>query len=176
MKMDKFNQILSNLNERYVLVKISEDPTYIIADKKRRTIVNLNDPIINYQALILKMLDKKVEVYHSFEDLPEPIEHVTIIKDIPPTAKVYIKKIYDEKQNETGAIIGAVLRKFIGKKEKDIIEEAMKNYAFSILYPQQGLNIYSNEYSDIASIIVIKDLNSLPYQEISENDISINLW
>lgn len=47
------------------------------------------------------------------------------------------------------------------------IEKIIENYAFDVLYPNQGLNIYSDIHSDTVSITIIKGINNIRSQDIS---------
>lgn len=76
--MEIQKQILTNLNIRYVLVKAKLG--YVIVDKNRRTMVKIEDPIINFEQLIKMMIEKDVVIYENVKDLPEPIEKFTCPK------------------------------------------------------------------------------------------------
>lgn len=80
---------------------------------------------------------------------------------------VFIKKLYNASGLETGAVISTVFSGPIGLQQKIAVEQQLINYAFEKLYPSQGLSIYREAYPDTASIVVLKDVNSLPSQKIT---------
>jgi len=41
----------------------------------------------------------------------------------------------------------------------------MEHYAFQVLYPREGLNIYSSIHNDTVSISVIRNINNLPSED-----------
>jgi hypothetical protein len=139
--MEIHNDILNNINNRYVLLK--KDKDFVIIDKSKKSMVIINDPIIDKEKLIKTMIEKGVEVYDSPEKLPQPSEIPFSGKDIPTSFKLFIKKIHDKDGKETGAIISALTNKMLDINEKRRIERIMEDYAFTVLYPNEGLNIYS---------------------------------
>lgn len=72
-----------------------------------------------------------------------------------------IKKIYNENGIEIGSILTSILISTSNNQEKIEIENILKQYAIDKLYPHTGVNVYSEFSKDIASIIVIKNINSL---------------
>jgi|GEM_PF-922466 len=168
--MEIHTDILNNINTKYVLLKQREE--YIIIDKNRRTMVIIDDPLINFQFLINTMIENGVKIYNNVKELPKAEEFLIKEDSFPPAYKLFIKKIYDKNANETGAIISALTNKRIDKLEKQNIENRIKNYAFTVLYPREGLNIYSDVNSDTASITAIKGINNLPYQDIDSGEQS----
>jgi len=84
--------------------------------------------------------------------------------------KIIIKKLHDAKGNETGSILSAILGQATNIRQKIGIENRLIHYAFEKLYPGEGLNIYRDMYPDTPSIIAIKNINDLPYQEIKMED------
>lgn len=79
--------------------------------------------------------------------------------------KLVIRKLYNEKGKETGAIISAFIPFPINLYEKNIVERQLELYAFNNLYPQTGLNLFKEIHDDTASLTVIKGINDLPYDE-----------
>lgn len=172
MKLHK--EILDNINIRFVL--LMKNTGYLIIDKNRRTSVLIEDPLINTDLLIKSMIEAGVTIYTNPKDLPEPTEFPVELPSITEKIRVFIKKIYDENRVETGSIISALLTNHIGKNEKKRIENLMENYAFSVLYPGQGLNLYREVNDDIASLTVIKNINNLPNQDLSWTPKDIYNW
>jgi hypothetical protein len=82
---------------------------------------------------------------------------------------VYIRKIYNQSGQETGAVLSASFPLPTTLYEKYNIEKILIEYAFTTLYPSQGLNIYRDMYVDTPSITVIKDINDLIQQELIIN-------
>lgn len=80
---------------------------------------------------------------------------------------VTIKKLYNGQGQETGAILCAIFGAAITLQQKISVEGELINYAFNILYPGQGINIYREMHHDKASIVVIKNINDLPLQTIN---------
>lgn len=78
-----------------------------------------------------------------------------------------IKKLYDQKGRETGAILSVVFLVQTDIQQKNIIENRLIQYAFDRLYPGEGLKIYRDMYIDTPSITVIKNFNNLPDQHIT---------
>lgn len=168
------NEILTNLNIRYVLLK--RDSEYVIIDKLRRSMVIIENPIINVKELIKAMVNKNVEIYSDIKQLPLATEHSLRSKNRPDSFKVFMKKLFNERGFETGVIISAILNKALDEKNKKRIERKMEDYAFSVLYPGEGLNVYSNTYIDTASITVIKNINNLPTKDIEDKEFEIFEW
>lgn len=79
----------------------------------------------------------------------------------------FIKKLYDQAGNETGAILSVVFGAPTNIQQKNIIENKLIQYAFDTLYPGEGLNIYRDMYIDTPSITVIRNINNLPDQQIT---------
>jgi hypothetical protein len=172
MKLHK--EILDNINSRFVLLK--KNTGHLIIDKNRRTSVLIEDPLINTDLLIKSMIEAGVTIYNNPKELPEPTEFPIDLPSITENIRVFIKKIYDENRVETGSIISALLTSHIGQTEKKRIENLMENYAFSVLYPGQGLNLYSEVNDDTASLTVIKNINNLPNQDLSWTPKDIYNW
>jgi len=75
--LDKYNQILDNINTRYVLLR--RDTSFSIIDKLRGTMVLIDEEVDDESALdksylIEEMILLKVDVYEHPRDLPKPIE------------------------------------------------------------------------------------------------------
>ncbi len=168
------NEILNNINTKYVLLKKGRE--YSIIDKNRKTIVVIDDPLINVKLLIKAMINKNAEVFTNVNNLPEPKEKLIRYNTIPSKYQLFIKRLYDENRIETGAIISALTNKAIDKNEKGKIEHLIQNYAFTVLYPNEGLNIYSEINGDIASVTIIKGINNLPYENIGGEKAEIFNW
>jgi len=81
--------------------------------------------------------------------------------------KVYIRRLYDQNGQETGAILSVIFGAPTNIQQKNIIENRLIQYAFDQLYPGEGLNIYRDMYIDTPSITVIKNINNLPQQNIT---------
>ena len=167
--MEKHKEILNNINNRYVLVK--DNQYYHIVDKLRRTLVFFNDPIINIDKLIEIMIENKVEIYNTFNDLPEITEFPINMEVQVPTFQAFIRKVFNKEGNETGAIITGFTNSMIRRNEKLRIEQVMQHYAFHVLYPNEGLNLYSCIHDDTASISVIRNINNLPSEDINEKEL-----
>jgi len=80
--------------------------------------------------------------------------------------KTIIKRIFDSNKKETGAILIAGVNRPTNALEKSNIENQLIDFAFSRLYPREGLNIFSEINDDTPSIVVIRKINDLPSDEI----------
>ncbi|WMJ75366.1 hypothetical protein RCC89_19705 [Cytophagaceae bacterium ABcell3] len=167
-------EILNNINNRYILLKKGD--IYSIIDKIRRTMVVIDDPIIDKSELIKAMLDLKVEIYDDPKKLPLATEKPVSDFKFPDTIKVFIKKIYDQNTKETGSIISAITQSMVNYEQKREIESLLEHYAFTVLYPGEGLNLYSDINSDTVSIVVIKGINYLPYKDIDGQETNLFNW
>jgi len=156
------NDILENINTRFVLLKKKDNEGYHIIDKLRRTLVMIDDPYIKVEAIIKRMLELNVTVFDSIDQLPLATELPATHQDAPEEFRIFIKKLHDMNGRETGSIVTALPHKQINRDEKLRMEKYIEHYAFSVLYPGEGLNLYSNTENDTASIVVIKGINSLP--------------
>ncbi|MDT0690303.1 hypothetical protein RM549_10940 [Salegentibacter sp. F188] len=164
--MEIHKEILNNINTRYVLLKNELD--YLIIDHLRRTMVIIDDPIINVDKLIETMILRKARVYENVNDLPKPIEEPFKLKGKSIDFKVYIRKLFNRTGEETGAVLSALTNEPVNAERKINIEKTIMRYAFQVLYPGEGLNMYSSVYKDTASITAIKKINDLPSKEIGE--------
>lgn len=81
--------------------------------------------------------------------------------------RIFIRRLFDQNNNETGAILSVVFGAPTNIKQKNIIENRLIQYAFDTLYPGEGLNIYRDMYIDTPSITVIKNINNLPEQNLT---------
>ena len=81
--------------------------------------------------------------------------------------RVFIKKLYNQVGQETGATISVVFGQPTNLQQKTLIENRLVQYAFDTLYPGEGLNIYRDMYIDTPAITVIKNINNLPDTEIT---------
>lgn len=167
-------EILNNINHKYILLKIGE--TYSIIDKNRRTMVVIDDPIINKTELIKAMKELNVEIYHDPRKLPLATEKPISDFSIPNSIKVFIKKIYDNKANETGTIISAITQSKVNYKQKRRIESLLEHYAFNVLYPGEGLNLYTDINSDTVSMVIIKGINNLPNVDLDSEEKNLFDW
>jgi hypothetical protein len=81
--------------------------------------------------------------------------------------KIIIKRVFNPTTNqETGAVITAAINEIPETHQKRTIEQFLIQYAFDKLYPNEGLNFYSNIENDTVSIVVVRDINSIAYEEI----------
>lgn len=80
---------------------------------------------------------------------------------------VLIQKLYNQNNQETGAILSVTLGTASTIQQKNLLESKLVEYAFSQLYPGQVLNIYREMHVDTPSITVIKDINVLAQQNIT---------
>jgi hypothetical protein len=172
--MEIHKEILNNINTRYVLLRKGNN--YVIVDKNRRTMVVIDDPIINFTKLIKSMLESNVVVYENPNDLPVPSETLVAHKTIPSKYKLFIKRIYDKNSKETGAVISALTDRLLDRQEKERIEKIIEQYAFTVLYPREGLNMYSDTNFDTASMTIIKGINNLPYENIDGEQTEVFDW
>jgi len=165
--------ILQNINNRYVLYK-RPDNTYSIVDKLKRTILSIEDPVVNFEKLIEILLNRDIQVFTNLKDLPEPVEKPIEFSANAKTLKIFIKKIYDDKNRETGSIISAITDRLITNyNEKRSIERHLEDYAFTVLYPYEGLNLYTDINTDTISITVIRNINDLKYRDIDPSEAKI---
>ena len=170
--MDIHNEILNGINTRYALFEKGDQ--CVIIDIYRRTMVIIDDPVINLTELIKLMKGKGAKIFKNLDDLPKPAEPYISNKLFPQSYKLFINRIFDHKGNETGAIISALTNKLINASEKQFIEGRIENYAFTVLYPGEGLNVYSSVYQDTASLTIIKGINNLPSKDINMEEREIN--
>jgi len=77
-----------------------------------------------------------------------------------------IRTLVDQNGKDSGCIISAEVNRPTTAFEKAQIEFQLIDYAFSKLYPKEGLNIYSNIHSDTPSITVIRAINKLPQKTV----------
>jgi hypothetical protein len=164
--MEIHKEILNNLNTRYVLLKKELD--YLIIDKLRRTMIIIDDPIINLEKLIEIMIIRETKVYGDVNDLPKPIEEPFKLRAQSMDFRVYIRKLFNHNELETGSILSALTIEPVNPERKEIIEERIMKYAFEVLYPREGLSMYSSVYKGTASIIAIKKINDIPSIDIGD--------
>lgn len=181
-------EILNNINNRFVLLKLN-GIHYIIDKSNNNSILIISDPIINFRALIKEMLKKKVYVYNNFEDIiQDNIDTPSNIlfykegkifntrQEEVRTLKLVQRKIFNQNNNETGCVISAITNTHVSKEDKKRIEKKIEHFAFHNLYPNTGLNIYSATYQDTISLVIIKDINSIAYQELEPIEKTIIDW
>jgi len=77
-----------------------------------------------------------------------------------------IKKLYNQDKKEIGSVLLSIMNAPIDAQKKKDIENELKQYAVDVLYPNEGLSIYSDISIDIPSIIVIRNINSLPNEYV----------
>jgi hypothetical protein len=172
--MDIQNEILDKVNTKYVLLKKGRN--YLIVDKDRKTMVIIDDPLINVNLLIKKMIEKGVEIFFDTKSLPEPKEKLFKHDSLPANYSLFVKRLYNQDSVETGAIISALTNKPINREDKEKIERLIQNYAFTVLYPNEGLNLFSSIYNDTASMTIIKGINNLPHENIDGEQITLYDW
>jgi hypothetical protein len=80
---------------------------------------------------------------------------------------VLIQRIYNQNNQETGAILSVEAGTATTIKQKNFIESQLVQYAFEQLYPEQGLHIYREMHVDLPSITVIKNIADLSKQNIT---------
>jgi hypothetical protein len=81
--------------------------------------------------------------------------------------KVFIKKLYNDKGQETGSILSASFGSRTNVQQKLAIENQLIQYGFDTLYPSEGLNIFRDMYVDTPSVTIIRNINNLPDTEIT---------
>lgn len=166
----KHIEILKNLNSRFVLIK--NDESFIIMDKLRHMMITINDPYIDIDKLHQGMIDNGVQIFNTIDDLPPIKEFPTSLNENKPKPfKAFIRKVFNQKGNETGSVISAMTNVMINREEKLRIEKILEHYAFQVLYPNEGINIFSSIHNDTASISVIRDINNLPYEDVENKEL-----
>ena len=80
---------------------------------------------------------------------------------------IIIREIFNSNGKVTGAILIAVFNGATTVQQKFNLESRMIDYAFNVLYPNQGINIYREINSDTPSITVIKEINNLAYKQVT---------
>ena len=80
---------------------------------------------------------------------------------------VLIQRLYNQNNQETGAILSVNEGAATTIQQKYLIESRLVQHAFEQLYPGQGLNIYREIHVDTPSISVIKNINELTKQNIT---------
>ena len=70
--------------------------------------------------------------------------------------KVYIHRLY-ENGVETGVILTAFIPGAIDINQKSDIESQLQQHCFDVLYPGEGLRIYSSVNKDEASVTVFRN-------------------
>jgi hypothetical protein len=80
--------------------------------------------------------------------------------------KVFINRLYDKHQNETGAIFWGFEVSEISLQEKLLLENKAIVYASNNLYPHTTLNISKDIFPNRFSILVIKDRDAIPFDTI----------
>lgn len=166
----KHIEILKNLNTRFVLIR--NDGSFIIMDKLRHMMTTINDPYIDIQKLHQDMINNGVQIFNTIGDLPPIKEFPTSLSEIKPIAfKAFIRKVFNQRGNETGSVVTAMTNEMINREEKLRIEKILEHYALQVLYPNEGINIFSSIHNDTASISVIRDINNLPYEDVENKEL-----
>ena len=75
--------------------------------------------------------------------------------------KVSIKRIFNDRGEETGAVLSSGFDIKIDAVKKERIESQLILYAFNDLYRQETLIIYHERHLDTASVIVVRKVNDL---------------
>jgi hypothetical protein len=81
--------------------------------------------------------------------------------------ELLIRSLGNQKGNQTGVVLTAVIAHAINPQQKETYEEQLIDYAKHTLYPHDPVNIFREESLDIASIVVIKDINNLNSQNLT---------
>jgi hypothetical protein len=81
--------------------------------------------------------------------------------------KVSVKKIYNDRGEETGAVLSSGFDIKIDAVKKERIESQLILYAFNVLYKQETLIIYHERHLDTASVIVLRKVNDLDESVVS---------
>ena len=82
--------------------------------------------------------------------------------------RIIIQKLYNQNGQETGSILSAILPYPVTLQIKNQVESQLIQYAHNVLYPNIGINIYSEIHNDTIAITVIKNINDLPDTDISQ--------
>lgn len=80
---------------------------------------------------------------------------------------IRIKRLFSQDGREIGCVLTAVLGRGCTPQEKQQTEARMEQYARNVLYPNQGLHVYSETHQDLPSIVVIRDINNLPEESVN---------
>lgn len=78
--------------------------------------------------------------------------------------KIIVREITNNGQR-TGAIITALLNKFVDAKEKKAIEELLIDYGRTKVFPGKSYSAFSNSEADTVEIVILANINSLPMIE-----------
>jgi len=81
--------------------------------------------------------------------------------------KVSIKKLYNGKGQETGSILSTSFGGPTNLQEKVNIENILIHHGHDSLYPGEGLNIFSEHNEDTTAVIIIRDIDKLPFTVIT---------
>lgn len=74
--------------------------------------------------------------------------------------EVIMKRVYDHKGNCIGAELIAFLKDKVFKEEKSEIENKLIKHAEDVLFPNQGLDFFCNNFYEGASVIVMLHSNN----------------
>lgn len=75
--------------------------------------------------------------------------------------QVAIKKLYDANSKEIGSVLTAQIDPNTARVHKGQIGISLEQYARNVLYPQEGLRIFSDIHHDTASIVALRDMNHI---------------
>jgi hypothetical protein len=75
--------------------------------------------------------------------------------------RIIIRRIYSLGGVETGAVLTAIFARPTDIQEKFFIETRLIDYAFNVLYPNRGLDIFRDMYADTPSITAVIGVNEL---------------
>jgi hypothetical protein len=70
--------------------------------------------------------------------------------------KITIKRLYDRRGNETGAILCAPEERTSDLYQKLLLEGRLIQYCVKQLYPEEILNVFRDTYMGVPSITVIR--------------------
>ena len=64
----------------------------------------------------------------------------------------------------------------VNYEQKRKIETLIEHYAFTVLYPDEGLNLYTDIHSDTVSMVIIKGINNIPSKNIDGKETNLYDW
>ena len=79
---------------------------------------------------------------------------------------VNVKRLFNQKNEETGATLSVSAGGPTNVQQKYAIESKLIQYGFDQLYPGEGLNIFRDMYFDTPSVTIIKKLSEIDYTEV----------
>lgn len=81
--------------------------------------------------------------------------------------KVNVKRLFNQKGDETGAILSGIVGAPTNIEQKHVIENQLIQYGSDKLYPNEGLNIFSDKHIDTPSVTIIKKNNDIADSEVT---------